>query len=194
MPERRFPPPWTVEEADACFIVRDANRQALAYVYCEEEPGRRSAAKLLTRDEARRIAVNIAKLPDTRNYQRPSLARRGASYGRLMAAYALIGHARAPLPAALDRRGNPKPASSSATPTGRRLPTSISRRSRDGARRRTSSPATRPAASPSTSRRRCCGRSDTGYWYFRRLNAATSLLDSLNHSPFARWLAKRLCQ
>jgi hypothetical protein len=46
------------------FIVRDANRQALAYVYCEEEPGRRTAAKLLTRDEARRIAANIAKLPE----------------------------------------------------------------------------------------------------------------------------------
>ena len=45
---RRFPPPWSVEETDACFIVRDANGQALAYVYFEEEPGRRSAAKLLT--------------------------------------------------------------------------------------------------------------------------------------------------
>jgi endo-1,4-beta-D-glucanase Y len=62
---RRFPPPWTLDEAnDACFIVRDHNGQALAYVYFEEEPGRRSAAKLLSRDEARRIAANIAKLPE----------------------------------------------------------------------------------------------------------------------------------
>jgi hypothetical protein len=61
---RRFPPPWLVEELDACFIVRDHSGQALAYVYYEEEPGRRSAAKLLTKDEARRIATNIAKLPE----------------------------------------------------------------------------------------------------------------------------------
>ena len=62
---RRFPPPWTVEEyRNTCFIVRDANGQALAYVYFEDEPGRRSAAQLLERDEARRIAANIAKLPE----------------------------------------------------------------------------------------------------------------------------------
>jgi hypothetical protein len=47
-----------------CFIVRDANGQALSYVYYESEPGRRSAAKLLMRDKARKIAVNIAKLPN----------------------------------------------------------------------------------------------------------------------------------
>jgi len=64
MTQRRFPPPWMVDEDTACFIVRDGDFQALAYVYFEEEPGRRSAAKLLSRDEARRIAVNIAKLPD----------------------------------------------------------------------------------------------------------------------------------
>jgi hypothetical protein len=61
---RRFPPPWTIEEHNnACFIVKDASGQTLAYFYFEEEPGRRSAAKLLTRDEARRLAVNFAKLP-----------------------------------------------------------------------------------------------------------------------------------
>jgi hypothetical protein len=64
VPTRRFPPPWSVEELEAYFVVRDANGQKLGYYYYEEEPGRRSAAKLLTKDEARRIAVNTAKLPE----------------------------------------------------------------------------------------------------------------------------------
>jgi hypothetical protein len=44
-----------------CYIVRDHHGQALAHLYFEDEPGRRSMAHLLTRDEARRIAVNIAR-------------------------------------------------------------------------------------------------------------------------------------
>ena len=60
---RGFPPPWTVEDIDACFVVKDSAGQKLAYVYYEDEPGRRSAAKLLTKDEARRIAANIARQP-----------------------------------------------------------------------------------------------------------------------------------
>jgi hypothetical protein len=61
---RRFPPPWSAEVTPNCFIVRDANGQAPSYVYYESEPGRRSTVKLLGKDEARRSAANIAKLPE----------------------------------------------------------------------------------------------------------------------------------
>jgi len=61
---RRFPPPWAIEELnDACFVVIDSNGQKLAYIYFEEEPGRRAAAKLLSKDGARRIA-KMAKPPE----------------------------------------------------------------------------------------------------------------------------------
>jgi hypothetical protein len=55
---------WSIEDIGVAFKVCDSTGQRLAYVYFEDEPGRRSAAKLLSKDEARRIAVNIAKLPD----------------------------------------------------------------------------------------------------------------------------------
>ena len=64
MAERRFPPPWSIEDQGACFVVKDSSGQKLAAVYYEEKPGRRSSAKLLTRDEAQRIAANVAKLPE----------------------------------------------------------------------------------------------------------------------------------
>ena len=46
MTNRRFPPPWSVEEQPACYVVRDRGGQTLAYFCFEEEPGRRSAATL----------------------------------------------------------------------------------------------------------------------------------------------------
>jgi hypothetical protein len=64
MPERNFPPPWSVEELDSCFVVKDANGQALAYMYFEKEPRRRFRRELLARDEAQRIAAIFAKLPE----------------------------------------------------------------------------------------------------------------------------------
>ena len=55
---RRFPPPWTVEDIGAAFVLKDSTGHKLAYVHLEDEPGRRSGAKLLTRDEARRTVTN----------------------------------------------------------------------------------------------------------------------------------------
>ena len=57
---RRFPPPWSADDNGACFIIRDHNRQALAYVYYEEEPGRRSAAGLLTGAQDRSKHCEVA--------------------------------------------------------------------------------------------------------------------------------------
>jgi len=59
---RRFPPPWSIEDLGAAFVVKDSGRHKLAYVYFEEKPSWRSAAKLLRKDEAQRIAANFAKL------------------------------------------------------------------------------------------------------------------------------------
>jgi len=77
---RRFPPPWTIEELDAAFVVKDASGQKLGYFYFEEESGRRSAAKLLTKGEARRTAANFAQVAGATtqvlNVARSVLARR----------------------------------------------------------------------------------------------------------------------
>ena len=64
MSGRGFRSPWTVEELIDCFVVRDANGQALGYFYFVEDHDRRSAAKLLTKDEAHRIAVTFGRLPE----------------------------------------------------------------------------------------------------------------------------------
>jgi K+/H+ antiporter YhaU regulatory subunit KhtT len=46
------------------YVVRDANGQALAYIYSRDSEAEALQAKVLTKDEARRIAVNVARLPE----------------------------------------------------------------------------------------------------------------------------------
>ena len=60
---RRFPAPWTAEQIPGGFKVVDATGQSLAYVYARETKAQADTAKVLTTDEARRFAANIAKLP-----------------------------------------------------------------------------------------------------------------------------------
>jgi hypothetical protein len=63
-PARRFPTPWHADLMPGGYVVRDANGQALAYLYCRDNDAEARQAKVLTKDEARRIASNIARLPE----------------------------------------------------------------------------------------------------------------------------------
>jgi hypothetical protein len=63
-PPRRFPTPWHADKMPGGYVVRDANGQALAYLYARENEDEARQAKVLTCDEARRIALNIARLPE----------------------------------------------------------------------------------------------------------------------------------
>jgi hypothetical protein len=62
MTPRRYPPPWSIDELEECFVVKDQNGQQLAYVYFEDDPQRGTTAKMLTKDEARRIATNVCPI------------------------------------------------------------------------------------------------------------------------------------
>jgi hypothetical protein len=61
---RRFPPPWRVDKIPGGYVVRDANGQALVWIYLRDSEAEALQAKVLTKDEARRIAVNVARLPE----------------------------------------------------------------------------------------------------------------------------------
>ena len=65
MTGRRFPAPWQVVELTSAFRIEDANGFPIAYTYFEANEERRaSMIESMTRDEARRIAVNMARLPE----------------------------------------------------------------------------------------------------------------------------------
>jgi hypothetical protein len=61
---RRFPPPWSVEDVDAAFVVKDSAKQKLAYVYFEDERAADQRPSCSAKTRLRRIAANVAKLPE----------------------------------------------------------------------------------------------------------------------------------
>jgi hypothetical protein len=59
----RFVRPWSVTERDGAYEVRDAAGLNLATVHFEDQPARQSQLLRLSKDEARRVAAQIARLP-----------------------------------------------------------------------------------------------------------------------------------
>jgi hypothetical protein len=59
---RRFPAPWRAERTPGGWQVLDATGRSLAYVYAEDRPDANNDK--LTVDEGRRIAAQIARLPE----------------------------------------------------------------------------------------------------------------------------------
>jgi hypothetical protein len=59
-----LPAAWRVDKIPGGCVVRDANGQALACVCSRENEAEARQAKVLTNDKARRIAINIAQLPE----------------------------------------------------------------------------------------------------------------------------------
>ena len=61
MTGRRFPAPRTVENAES-FWVQDAGGQTAGWLYFRHNEETARQAKVLTRDEARRMAVNFERV------------------------------------------------------------------------------------------------------------------------------------
>jgi len=61
---RPFAKPWKIEEQGGPLQIRDAAGRILAYVYFEDEPTRRNFSKRLSKDDARRMAQQILRLPE----------------------------------------------------------------------------------------------------------------------------------
>jgi hypothetical protein len=64
MSDSPFAKPFTSRQSGESFIVGSASGRLLAYVYFEDEPGRRDVTRRLSREGARRLAQQIQRLRD----------------------------------------------------------------------------------------------------------------------------------
>jgi hypothetical protein len=65
MEQRKLPRPWSAIEMAGGYRVEAANGMTVAWVYARDDlQNGRDGRQHLTSDEARRVATNIAKLPD----------------------------------------------------------------------------------------------------------------------------------
>jgi hypothetical protein len=82
--KRRFPTPWSVERmTEDCYCVRDANGVRLATVYCRDDLQHYTfGGDRLTSDEARRIAIAIARIPEFLKIEPAFVQRRSQKHER----------------------------------------------------------------------------------------------------------------
>jgi hypothetical protein len=68
--DSRLPAPWRVIDHDESFEVQATDSQNIAYVYFDDTPVPGRIRPRLSRDMARRVAANIAKLPQLKGAAR----------------------------------------------------------------------------------------------------------------------------
>lgn len=73
----RFRVPWSIDPQEESFIIKDADGWPLCYIYYEDDKFRAAALQRLTKDEARRLAVQIERIPELLKIER--LAKSGES-------------------------------------------------------------------------------------------------------------------
>jgi len=61
---RPFGKPWKLVEHDESFEVQDSAKRTLAFVYFADDPNRANFMRRLSKDDARRMAQQIMRLPE----------------------------------------------------------------------------------------------------------------------------------